>query len=128
MKDHEISTEEVYADDLTWREQEVLILLSERLTNREIGAQQYEAWALGNLGLLAYYRDDQEIARQYTQEALKMAQEIGHQTMQGAMGMGEVFLPVTTCKTHTCESLNLDLIIMDEGNENYGLACGTQLS
>jgi predicted ATPase/DNA-binding CsgD family transcriptional regulator len=30
------SGEEVYADDLTWREQDVLILLAERLTNREI--------------------------------------------------------------------------------------------
>jgi len=36
MDNHNISTEEVYADDLTWREQEVLTLLSERLTNREI--------------------------------------------------------------------------------------------
>jgi len=32
----DISTEGVHADDLTWREQEVLLLLSERLTNREI--------------------------------------------------------------------------------------------
>ena len=30
------SGEEVYADDLTWREQDVLILLAERQTNREI--------------------------------------------------------------------------------------------
>jgi len=36
MKNHDISNEEMYADDLTWREQEVLALLSERLTNREI--------------------------------------------------------------------------------------------
>jgi len=36
MDNREISAEEVYADDLTWREQEVLNLLSERLTNREI--------------------------------------------------------------------------------------------
>ena len=36
MDNRDISAEEVYADDLTWREQEVLILLSERLTNREI--------------------------------------------------------------------------------------------
>jgi predicted ATPase/DNA-binding CsgD family transcriptional regulator len=36
MNNHDISAEEVYANDLTWREQEVLILLSERLTNREI--------------------------------------------------------------------------------------------
>ena len=43
MKDHEISTEEVYADDLTWREQEVLILLSERLTNREIAERLHLA-------------------------------------------------------------------------------------
>ncbi len=36
MTDRHFSAEEGYADDLTWREQEVLILLSERLTNREI--------------------------------------------------------------------------------------------
>ena len=36
MNNHDKSAEEMYADDLTWREQEVLILLSERLTNREI--------------------------------------------------------------------------------------------
>jgi len=36
MNNRDISAEEVHADDLTWREQEVLILLSERLTNREI--------------------------------------------------------------------------------------------
>jgi predicted ATPase/DNA-binding CsgD family transcriptional regulator len=36
MMNGDISTEDLYADDLTWREQEVLILLSERLTNREI--------------------------------------------------------------------------------------------
>jgi DNA-binding CsgD family transcriptional regulator len=36
MMNGDISTEEMYADDLTWREQEVLVLLSERLTNREI--------------------------------------------------------------------------------------------
>jgi DNA-binding CsgD family transcriptional regulator len=36
MNNGDFSGEEVYADDLTWREQDVLILLSERLTNREI--------------------------------------------------------------------------------------------
>jgi predicted ATPase/DNA-binding CsgD family transcriptional regulator len=36
MNNRDMSAEGVYADDLTWREQEVLILLSERLTNREI--------------------------------------------------------------------------------------------
>ena len=36
MTDRDFSAEEGYADDLTWREQEVLVLLSERLTNREI--------------------------------------------------------------------------------------------
>ncbi len=36
MINGDISAEEMYTDDLTWREQEVLILLSERLTNREI--------------------------------------------------------------------------------------------
>jgi predicted ATPase/DNA-binding CsgD family transcriptional regulator len=36
MDNRDISTEGVHVDDLTWREQEVLMLLSERLTNREI--------------------------------------------------------------------------------------------
>ena len=36
MDNRKKSAEEVYADNLTWREQEVLTLLSERLTNREI--------------------------------------------------------------------------------------------
>jgi predicted ATPase/DNA-binding CsgD family transcriptional regulator len=36
MNNRDLSGDEVYVDDMTWREQEVLILLSERLTNREI--------------------------------------------------------------------------------------------
>lgn len=36
MNNRGLYGEEVYADDLTWREQEVLVLLAERLTNREI--------------------------------------------------------------------------------------------
>ena len=36
MKDNGSIGGEVYADDLTWREQDILILLAERLTNREI--------------------------------------------------------------------------------------------
>ena len=36
MSNRDSSAGEVHADDLTWREQEVLFLLSERLTNREI--------------------------------------------------------------------------------------------
>ncbi len=36
MKKRDIASEGIYAEDLTWREQEVLVLLSERLTNREI--------------------------------------------------------------------------------------------
>ena len=36
MNNGYFSSEEVYADDLTWREQDVLILLAERQTNREI--------------------------------------------------------------------------------------------
>ena len=43
MKTRDISAEEVYADDLTWREQEVLVLLSERLTNREIAERLHLA-------------------------------------------------------------------------------------
>jgi predicted ATPase/DNA-binding CsgD family transcriptional regulator len=43
MKDHEIPSDEMYADDLTWREQEVLILLAERLTNREIAERLHLA-------------------------------------------------------------------------------------
>jgi predicted ATPase/DNA-binding CsgD family transcriptional regulator len=36
MNNRDVSVDKLYADDLTWREQEVLLLLSERLTNREI--------------------------------------------------------------------------------------------
>jgi predicted ATPase/DNA-binding CsgD family transcriptional regulator len=36
MKNSGITDGEIYVDDLTWREQEILILLAERLTNREI--------------------------------------------------------------------------------------------
>jgi predicted ATPase/DNA-binding CsgD family transcriptional regulator len=39
MKDSHLSGEEVQVDDLTWREQEVLHLLAERRTNREIADQ-----------------------------------------------------------------------------------------
>lgn len=43
MNNRNISAEEMYADDLTWREREVLILLSERLTNREIAERLHLA-------------------------------------------------------------------------------------
>ena len=43
MNNRDLSAEEVYADDLTWREQEVLILLAERLTNREIAERLHLA-------------------------------------------------------------------------------------
>jgi predicted ATPase/DNA-binding CsgD family transcriptional regulator len=37
VDDYELSAGKVSVDDLTWREQEILALLAERLTNREIG-------------------------------------------------------------------------------------------
>ncbi len=37
MHDHDPSPDKVLVEDLTWREQEVLTLLAQRLTNREIG-------------------------------------------------------------------------------------------
>ena len=43
MNNRDLSGEEVYADDLTWREQEILILLAERLTNREIAERLHLA-------------------------------------------------------------------------------------
>jgi DNA-binding CsgD family transcriptional regulator len=36
MDKHGTIDGETYADDLTWREQDILVLLTERLTNREI--------------------------------------------------------------------------------------------
>jgi predicted ATPase/DNA-binding CsgD family transcriptional regulator len=36
MKYNGLTDGEIYADDLTWREQDILVLLAERLTNREI--------------------------------------------------------------------------------------------
>jgi len=36
MKDRDQFEAKLQVDDLTWREQEILILLSERMTNREI--------------------------------------------------------------------------------------------
>ena len=43
MEKGDLSDGVVYADDLTWREQEVLLLLSERLTNREIAERLHLA-------------------------------------------------------------------------------------
>jgi DNA-binding CsgD family transcriptional regulator len=43
MNNGYLSSDEVHADDLTWREQEVLILLAERQTNREIADQLHLA-------------------------------------------------------------------------------------
>lgn len=43
MNNHKVSVGELDADDLTWREQEILILLGERLTNREIANQLHLA-------------------------------------------------------------------------------------
>ena len=43
MNNRDLSADEVHADDLTWREQEVLILLGERLTNREIAERLHLA-------------------------------------------------------------------------------------
>jgi len=43
MNNGYLSSDEVHVDDLTWREQEVLILLAERQTNREIADQLHLA-------------------------------------------------------------------------------------
>jgi predicted ATPase/DNA-binding CsgD family transcriptional regulator len=43
MDNRDISDDELYANDLTWREQEILILLAQRLTNREIAGRLHLA-------------------------------------------------------------------------------------
>jgi predicted ATPase/DNA-binding CsgD family transcriptional regulator len=43
VNDHDFFSGEVHADDLTWREQEVLTLLAERLTNQEIAQRLHLA-------------------------------------------------------------------------------------
>lgn len=43
MSNRDLSAEEVFTEDLTWREQEVLSLLRERLTNREIAQRLHLA-------------------------------------------------------------------------------------
>jgi DNA-binding NarL/FixJ family response regulator len=43
MNKHAEPGDEYYADDLTWREQEVLLLLAERKTNREIAERLHLA-------------------------------------------------------------------------------------
>ncbi len=43
MNSSDLSDDEVQADDLTWREQDILLLLSDRLTNREIAGQLHLA-------------------------------------------------------------------------------------
>ena len=43
MNNPDLSGEAVQADELTWREQEILTLLAERLTNREIAERLHLA-------------------------------------------------------------------------------------
>ena len=43
MKNRDLSADDVHVDDLTWRELEVLMLLSERLSNREIAERLHLA-------------------------------------------------------------------------------------
>jgi ATP/maltotriose-dependent transcriptional regulator MalT len=43
MDDHESPGSEYYVDDLTWREQDILNLLAERLSNREIAERLFLA-------------------------------------------------------------------------------------
>jgi len=43
MKNRDLSGDAVHANDLTWREQDILLLLAERLTNREIAERLHLA-------------------------------------------------------------------------------------
>ena len=69
-----LSDDKVYVDDLTWREQEVLSLLAERLTNREIAECLHLAEStvkdyVGNILSKLYVKN--------RREAVEKAQELG---------------------------------------------------
>lgn len=66
---------EMYADDLTWREQDVLVLLSERLTNREIADRLHLAEStvkdyVGNILSKLYVKNRREAVERATELGL----------------------------------------------------------
>jgi predicted ATPase/DNA-binding CsgD family transcriptional regulator len=71
MKNSGLTDGEVYANDLTWREQDILVLLAERLTNREIADSLHLAEStvkdyVGNILSKLYVKNRREAVERAT--------------------------------------------------------------
>ena len=83
MNSGSLSDPEVHADDLTWREQEVLILLAERCTNREIAERLHLAEStvkdyVGRILSKLYVKN--------RRQAVERAQKLGLLEIDGKIG------------------------------------------